>query len=126
MFWFWREVLSYSGLGAYIQEALNLHNPYFVQSQTYLACLSYFGGDRSFHFDSDIEHMHHPPTVAPSKLVNSLKGVSSQRLRAEYTGRVNRAETGGPLWSPSYFAASCGGAPLEIVKEYIRGQKRPA
>jgi len=29
------------------------------------------------------------------------------------------------LWSPSYFAASCGGAPLPIIKEYIEQQKRP-
>ncbi|MBT2402228.1 transposase, partial [Streptomyces sp. ISL-21] len=29
------------------------------------------------------------------------------------------------FWPPSYFAASCGGAPLSIVKEYIENQKRP-
>ncbi|GAA3056124.1 hypothetical protein GCM10010448_44410 [Streptomyces glomeratus] len=29
------------------------------------------------------------------------------------------------FWSPSYFAASCGGAPLSIVKDYIENQKRP-
>ncbi|MEV0929037.1 transposase [Streptomyces spongiicola] len=28
-------------------------------------------------------------------------------------------------WSPSYFAASCGSAPLAAVKEYIANQKRP-
>ncbi|MEU5726690.1 transposase, partial [Micromonospora sp. NPDC047738] len=27
--------------------------------------------------------------------------------------------------SPSYFAGSCGGAPLAVVKEYIENQKRP-
>jgi putative transposase len=26
----------------------------------------------------------------------------------------------GTLWSPSYFAASCGGAPLLIIKDYIQ------
>jgi len=31
----------------------------------------------------------------------------------------------GHLWSPSYFAASRGGAPLSIIKEYIEQQKRP-
>lgn len=29
------------------------------------------------------------------------------------------------LWSPSYFASSCGGAPLEIIKQYIEQQKTP-
>jgi putative transposase len=28
------------------------------------------------------------------------------------------------LWSPSYFAASCGGAPIAIVRQYIE-QQRP-
>jgi putative transposase len=27
--------------------------------------------------------------------------------------------------APSYFAGSCGGAPLAVVKEYIENQKRP-
>ena len=29
------------------------------------------------------------------------------------------------FWSPSYFAASCGGAPLTIIKQYIEQQNRP-
>ncbi|MGH8295211.1 MAG: IS200/IS605 family transposase, partial [Steroidobacteraceae bacterium] len=27
--------------------------------------------------------------------------------------------------SPSYFAASCGGAPIAIVRQYIERQKTP-
>ncbi|PYU46445.1 MAG: hypothetical protein DMG53_11945 [Acidobacteria bacterium] len=29
------------------------------------------------------------------------------------------------LWSPSYFAASCGGAPRNTLKSYIEQQKEP-
>jgi putative transposase len=29
------------------------------------------------------------------------------------------------LWSPSYFAASCGGAPLNVIKRYIEQQATP-
>jgi len=29
------------------------------------------------------------------------------------------------LWSRSYFAASVGGAPIEILKQYIQQQKAP-
>ncbi|OOQ20484.1 IS200/IS605 family transposase, partial [Helicobacter pylori] len=29
------------------------------------------------------------------------------------------------LWSPSYFAGSCGGAPLEMIKQYIQDQETP-
>lgn len=69
--------------------------------------------------------MHYPPKISVSKLVNSLKGVSSRYLHAEYTGRIDRIGTGSVLWAPSYFAGSCGGAPLSIVKDYIESQKRP-
>ena len=69
--------------------------------------------------------VHYPPTVEVSKLVNSLKGVSSRMLRKDHPARVQQFLWGGHFWSPSYFAGSCGGAPLEAVKEYIESQKRP-
>jgi len=31
----------------------------------------------------------------------------------------------GVLWSPSYFASSCGGAPISIVRQYIEQQQTP-
>ncbi|MGW3152564.1 transposase, partial [Streptomyces sp. NPDC001177] len=45
--------------------------------------------------------------------------------RQEFTDRINPAIMHGHLWSPSYFSASCGGAPLTIVRQYIEQQKRP-
>ena len=80
-------------------------------------------------FNGEHDHVRllawYPPKVAVSSLVNSLKGVSSRRLRQDFTGRVNRATMHGHFWSPSYFAASCGGAPLSIIKQYIEQQQRP-
>jgi len=63
----------------------------------------------------------HPPKVAVSTLVNSLKGVSSRLPRKHYQVRTHRDH----LWSPSYFAASCGGAPLEIIQQCVEQQRRP-
>lgn len=75
------------------------------------------------------DHVHllvtYPPKVSLSKLVNSLKGVSSRKLRdmrPEITGRYHQ----GVLWTPSYFVASCGGAPLSVVAEYVRSQRADA
>jgi putative transposase len=51
--------------------------------------------------------------------------VSARYLRTEHGGHLRRYLWGGHLWSPSYFAGSCGGAPLAVVKEYIGNQKRP-
>ncbi|WP_327099601.1 IS200/IS605 family transposase [Nocardia vinacea] len=80
-------------------------------------------------FNGDHDHVHllieYPPKVAVSKLVNSLEGVSARRLRDEYRGWVNRHSMNGHFWSPSYFAASCGGAPLSIIQQYIEQQQRP-
>jgi putative transposase len=80
-------------------------------------------------FDGEQDHVHllvhYPPKVQLSKLVNSLKGVSSRRLRQEYDSHVRQYLWGGHFWSGSYFAGSCGGAPLTIVKQYIENQQRP-
>jgi putative transposase len=91
-------------------------------------CESFGAQPRGFNGEGDHVHLlvHYPPKIALSKLVNSLKGVSSRYLRAEYTGRINQTGTGSVFWSPSDFAASCGGAPLSIVNEYIENQKHRA
>ena len=72
------------------------------------------------------DHVHllveYPPKVALSKLVNSLKGVSSRRLRQQH-GEIAARYYKGVLWSSSYFAASCGGAPLSIIRQYIEDQR---
>ena len=80
-------------------------------------------------FNGEPEHVHllinYPPKVAISTLVNSLKGVSSRMLRKNYPDLKNRYWKD-VLWSPSYFAASCGGAPLSIIKKYIEDQNAPS
>ncbi len=90
-------------------------------------CESFGAELREFDGEGDHVHLlvHYPPKVPVSKLVNSLKGVSSRYLRAEYAGRIDRIGTGSMFRAPSYFAGSCGGAPLSIVKDYIENQKRP-
>ena len=42
-------------------------------------------------------------------------------LRKAYRVRTHRHH----LWSPSYFAASCGGAPLDIIHQYVENQRTP-
>ncbi len=66
----------------------------------------------------DIVHLlvNYPPKVAVSKLVNSLKGVSSRLLRKKNYPSIRKKLWGGVLWSPSYFAGSFGGAPIEIIR----------
>ena len=68
--------------------------------------------------------IEYPTTIALSRLVNSLKGVSSRMLRSKNFPEVQQRLWGGHLWSPSYFAVSCGGAPIEFVRKYIEDQRR--
>ena len=78
--------------------------------------------------DGEDDHVHilveYPPKLAVSALVNSLKGVSSRMLRKERPDIANRYWKN-VLWTPSYFAASCGGAPISIVRQYIEQQQTP-
>jgi putative transposase len=80
-------------------------------------------------FNGENNHVHllvnFPPKVALAKLVNSLKGVSSRRLRQEFPDLRRHYYRANKLWSGSYFAGSVGGAPLSIVKQYIEQQNRP-
>ena len=80
-------------------------------------------------FNGEKDHVHlmvcYPPNVSISKLVNSLKGVSSRMLRKDFP-EVHKFYWKGVLWSPSYFASSCGGALIDILKKYIENQKTPS
>jgi putative transposase len=85
--------------------------------------------DTLVEFNGETEHVHllvdFPPTVALSRLVNSLKGVSSRRLRQEFPDLARHYWRARRLWSGSYFAGSVGGAPLNVLRAYIEQQRRP-
>ncbi|MDX7819891.1 IS200/IS605 family transposase, partial [Aeromonas caviae] len=76
--------------------------------------------------DVEAYHVHilieYGPTVQLSVLVNSLKAVTSRRLRNEFLD-LRGAYSKPVLWSCSYFVGSCGGAPLEVIKQYIQNQR---
>ena len=80
-------------------------------------------------FDGEDDHVHllvnYPPKVAVSNLVNSLKGVSSRLVRKKNYPSLQKKLWGNALWSPSYFAGSCGGAPIAVIRQYIEQQQTP-
>lgn len=71
------------------------------------------------------DHVHLLVNVDPQfgihRLVRLMKGRSSRFLRQEFPWLKSRLPT---LWTNSYFVSTTGGAPLELVKKYIEGQKR--
>ena len=80
-------------------------------------------------FNGEVDHVHllvnFLPKVSVSKLVNSLKGVSSRRLKQLHPELVKPAYVKNSLWSPSYYAGSVGGAPISVIRQYIEQQTRP-
>lgn len=68
--------------------------------------------------------LHFPPKTRLSYLINALKSISSRELKKQFIDLQKRYYKG-HLWSPSYFIASCGGAPLAIIKQYIEQQNSP-
>lgn len=62
-----------------------------------------------------------PPTIAPSKMVQYLKGRSSKMLQEEFQD-LRKGYWGQHLWAPGYFCRTVGSVTEEIIKEYIKNQ----
>jgi putative transposase len=62
-----------------------------------------------------------PPHLAPSRVMQAIKGKTSHHLLAGH--RKLRAEFGEHLWAPGYFVATSGDVTDEAIAEYIRLQR---
>lgn len=73
------------------------------------------------------DHVHLLVEIDPQygihRLVKQIKGRSSRLLRQEFPSLKTRLPT---LWSNSYFVSTVGGAPLDVIKEYVESQKENA
>jgi len=70
------------------------------------------------------DHVHLLIEVDPQfgihKVIKTIKGKTSRILRKEFLLLTTKLPT---LWTNSYFVSTVGGAPLEIIKQYIENQK---
>jgi len=70
------------------------------------------------------DHVHLLIEVDPqfgiNQAIRSIKGFSSHILRYEFPSLKTRLPT---LWTNSYFVSTVGGAPLELIKQYIQNQE---
>ena len=103
-------------------------NESLTDLKTILRRVCYDFGTDLVEFNGETDHVHllvnYPSKVSISKLVNSLKGVSSRLLQKSHPS-LKAKYWKGSLWSPSYFAGSCGGATISLVRKYIENQKVP-
>jgi len=72
------------------------------------------------------DHIHmlvsSPAHLAPSKLVQYIKGRSSRRLQEEFPN-LGKRYWGQHLWARGYFCATVGAVDEETIKAYIENQK---
>ena len=78
--------------------------------------------------NGESDHVHLLLDIHPnnniSNLIGSLKSASSRILRKKYSQHISKFYWGknAKLWHDSKCIVSCGGAPLNLVKEYIQKQ----
>ncbi len=106
-----------------------LTGPMLDRAAAILASLCKAWGGQLLECSGEVDHVHAlldvPPKVRPSDITNNIKTVLSRRLRSEFPS-LRAAYRGKPvLWSPSYCIISAGGAPIEILRQYVENQKRP-
>ncbi|WP_181870748.1 IS200/IS605 family transposase [Vreelandella rituensis] len=82
-------------------------------------------------FSGETDHVHillalHP-SVMPAKLVNSIKTLTSRRIRKDHWETIKTQLWGERFWSRSYCVLSVDdGANTEIIKRYIQNQTWPS
>ncbi|WP_042892175.1 IS200/IS605 family transposase [Anaplasma marginale] len=81
-------------------------------------------------FNGELDHVHllfqYHPEIQLSKLVNSLKSVSSRKLRQEFLPELEQIYYKKKVvWNSSYFLASCGGVTISTLRKYIDSQDTP-
>lgn len=60
------------------------------------------------------------PTTDMTKFINSLKGVTSRKVRGEYPEVKQTLEDS--FWQPGYFLASTGQVSIDVLMDYVKDQ----
>lgn len=100
--------------------SLRLLKRFWTTCDSYLSQCALIFKSKLVGFEAENDQVHllvnDPPKVALSKLVNSLKGVSSQMIGQKNYPSIAKKLRVGALWSPSYFDSSCVGAPIAVIR----------
>lgn len=76
-------------------------------------------------WNHDRDHVHVLLTAKPntelSKFINAYKSASSRRIKNEFPNMKQQLWKQ-YFWSQSYCLLTVGGAPLEVLKKYIKSQ----
>jgi len=71
------------------------------------------------------DHVHMliscPPTMAPAKIIQYVKGQSSRLIQEEFP-HIQKRYWGQHMWGRGYFCATVGSVTEETIKNYIENQ----
>ena len=80
-------------------------------------------------WNHDEDHVHvmfkAKPQTEISKFINAYKSASSRLIKKEHP-EIRKKLWKEAFWSQSYFLVTAGGAPIEVIRQYIetQGEKR--
>ena len=76
-------------------------------------------------WNHDIDHVHvmfrAQPKTEISKFINAYKSASSRLIKKEYP-KIREKLWKEAFWSQSFCLMIAGGAPLEVIRQYIESQ----
>ena len=76
-------------------------------------------------WNHDIDHVHvmfrAQPKTELSKFINAYKSASSRLIKKEYP-KIREKLWKEAFWSQSFCLMSAGGAPVEVIRQYIESQ----
>ena len=78
-------------------------------------------------WNHDIDHVHvmfrAQPKTELSKFINAYKSASSRLIKKEYP-KIREKLWKEAFWSQSFCLVTAGGAPLDVIRQYIESQSR--
>ena len=63
------------------------------------------------------------PKIAPSYIVKMLKGISARKLFVKFP-QLKKKLWGGHLWNSSYYIETIGSISEDVIRKYIKNQKK--
>lgn len=76
--------------------------------------------------NGEADHVHllisAPPQVCLANVINSLKSSTSRLVRKRYEKYLSKFYWKPYFWNRSYLILSSGGAPIEVIRQYIQEQ----
>lgn len=96
----------------------------FVESEIRRLCEANTWQIGALHIQEDHVHLFvsSPPSVAPSLIANTLKGITARQVFKQYP-EVKKQVWGGSFWARSFYVGTVGNMTEETIKNYIeKGQ----